>query len=191
MFDVLVVAGFLLSFAASGIYIVSIFRGRTKPHLFTHLVWAIVTLIAFFGSLVSGGGYGAWIIGITGFFSIVITLLSLKYGTKDIQRVDMFFLVAAILSIIPWLILRDPLWTVVLATGIDFCGYMPTIRKTWKAPESEALSSWILGSVKSAVGILALGSFSITTVIFPLEIVIMNAIVVGIIVVRRRNLGRI
>ena len=182
----LTAVGVVLSFAATGIYIVSIVRGKTKPHLFTYLVWSIVTIIAFFGSLVSGGGYGAWLTGLSGFFTVVVMVLCFRYGTKDIKPIDTFFLIAALISIVPWLIFKDPLWSVVLATAIDVCGYLPTIRKTWKAPQSEVAAGWALGTVRSAISLVTLGAFNITTVIFPLEILIMNSIVVYVIFWRRR-----
>ena len=177
--------GFLLSFAATGIYIVDIVRGNTKPHFYTYLVWSIVTMIAFFGSLAAGGGYGAWVIGITGFLTIVVMLLSLKYGTKDIKPIDTYFLIAACVAILPWLVLKDPLWSVILAVIIDALGYFPTIRKTWKAPRSEIFSPWILGSVKAALALVTLQSFNLTTILFPAEILIMNTVVAYIILARR------
>jgi hypothetical protein len=189
MILLLTVLGFVLSFISTGIYVADILRGRTKPHLYTYVVWSIVTLIAFFGSLVSGGGYGAWIIGVTGLLTVVIVPLSVKYGTKDIKIIDAVFLCGALISIVPWLILKDPLWSVVLAVIIDICGYLPTMRKTWSAPESEILSPWAMGGVKSALAIVTLDAFSVTTVLFPAEIVVMNGIL-SYIIISRRGLGK-
>lgn len=183
----LTIIGFVLSFASTGIYVVDIVRGKTRPHLYTYVVWSIVTMIAFFGSLVSGGGYGAWIIGITGLLTVVIVPLSLKYGTKDIQTIDTVFLCGALIAIVPWLILEDPLWSVVLAVIIDICGYVPTMRKTWRAPESEILSPWAMGGVKSVLAIVTLDAFSVITVLFPAEIVVMNCILAWIIISRRKG----
>ena len=179
--------GIILSLASTSIYILTIFQGKTKPHLYTHIVWSIVTFIAFFGSLTAGGGIGAWIIGVTGFTSGIIVLLSFKYGTKDIKPVDALFLFAALVSIIPWVIFKDPFWSVILAVAIDMCGYFPTMRKTWKTPSSEVVSAWAIGSVKALVAIIALSNFNIITVLFPAEYFIMNSIVAYIIVSRRNQ----
>ena len=34
-------------------YIRDIFKGKTKPHLYSNIIWAIVTTLAFFGQLVA------------------------------------------------------------------------------------------------------------------------------------------
>ena len=118
---------------------------------------------------------------------VVIFLLSFKYGTKDIKPIDKVFLIAALVSIIPWLVLKDPLWSVIIAVAIDMCGYFPTMRKTWKAPNSEVFSAWAIGCVKALIAIIALSNFNITTVLFPAEYLIMNSIVAYIIVSRGKR----
>ncbi len=183
----LTLVGVILSVVGTGIYIVGIFKGKTKPHLYTNIIWSIVTIIAFLGSLTSGGGIGAWVIGFTGFTSVVIFLLSFKYGTKDIKQIDTIFLVAALISIIPWIVLKDPFWSVIIAVIIDMFGYFPTIRKTWRDPSSEVYLPWAIGSVKAVIAIIALSNFNILTVLFPIEYLVMNSIVVYIIISRRNN----
>lgn len=44
----------ILSLIGEGIYIVSIYRGQTKPHLYTHFVWAIVSGVAFLPNWTAG-----------------------------------------------------------------------------------------------------------------------------------------
>ena len=141
--------------------------------------------IAFLGSLVAGGGAGAWLVGLATLLNTVVLILSFKYGTTDIKTIDTFFLCGALLAIIPWLILKDPLWSVVLAVLIDICGYFPTMRKTWLRPKSEKALPWALGGIKSITNIATLGTFNMTTVLFPAEIIFMNALLTGIILFRK------
>src|SRR3989338_5771506 len=67
----------ILAFVSSFIYIRDIFRGNSKPHTYTWLIWAIVTWIAFGGQWVSGGGPGAWATGASAVLSTFTLLLSL------------------------------------------------------------------------------------------------------------------
>lgn len=178
--------GVILSLLSMSIYIVSILRGNTRPHLYTYLIWSIVTLIAFLGSLAAGGGVGAWVVGVTGFTSIIIFVLSFKYGTKDIKPIDTVFLIAALVSIISWVLFKNPLWSVVLAVIIDMCGYFPTIRKTWRDPNSEIFSAWAIGGIQALTAIVALSNFNFLTLLFPIEYFLMNCIIGCIILARGR-----
>ena len=65
----------LLALLSSFLYIRDIFRGNTKPHTYTWLIWSIVTTIAFFGQWVSGGGAGSWATGVAAVVTIFTLLL--------------------------------------------------------------------------------------------------------------------
>ncbi len=102
----------LLALISSIIYIKDIFRGNTKPHTYTWLIWSIVTTIAFIGQWVSGGGPGSWATGVAAVVTIFTLFLSLKggYGTKDVTNFDKVCLVLAIVSILPWVLTKNVLW---------------------------------------------------------------------------------
>ena len=48
-------------------YILDILRGKTKPHLYTWIIWAIVTVLAciYYPMASRGGGAGSWTTGVT------------------------------------------------------------------------------------------------------------------------------
>ena len=166
-------------------YIRDIFRGKTKPHLYTYLIWSIVTALAFFGQLSAGGGAGAWTTGVMAILTIFVLLLCFKYGTEDITFLDAVFLVGALVAIIPWWITNDPMYSVILATAIDVLAFFPTIRKTYNDPSSETLISYISNLIRHPLSILALSVYSVTTVVYPAALFVMNAILVLVIVFRR------
>ena len=76
-------------------YVRDILSKKTKPHLYTYLIWSIVTIVAFVGQYISGGGPGSWSTGVTGLLTIVILGLTFRYGTKDVTRFDGIFLIGA------------------------------------------------------------------------------------------------
>jgi hypothetical protein len=176
-----------LALVSSYLYIRDIFRGNTKPHTYTWLIWAIVTTIAFFGQVVSGGGPGSWATGVAAVVTIITLLLSLKgkYGTKDITNFDKICLVLAILSILPWLLTKSVLWSVLLATFIDLIAFFPTMRKTWHAPKSESLGSMYADAVKHALSTFSMGTYSLITLIYPLSVLATKFVIIGEIVFLR------
>lgn len=178
----------ILALVSSFIYIKDIFRGNTKPHTYTWLIWSIVTTIAFFGQWVSGGGPGSWATGVAAIVTIFTLILSLKgnYGTKDITNFDKVCLVLAILSILPWVLTKNVLWSVILATIIDLIAFFPTMRKTWHAPQSESLGSMYVDAVKHSLSMFSMGSYSLINLIYPAAVLLTKFIIIGEIEFLRR-----
>lgn len=178
----------LLALISAYLYVRDIFLGNTKPHTYTWLIWAIVTTIAFFGQVVSGGGPGSWATGVAAVATIFTLLLSLKggYGTKDVTTFDRICLILAILSIFPWLLTKNVLWSVLLATFIDLIAFFPTMRKTWHAPKSESLGSMYVDAVKHALSTFSMGTYSLITLVYPLSVLATKLVIIGEIVYLRK-----
>lgn len=177
----------LLSVIAVIPYIYDTLKGKTKPHLYTMIIWAIVTTLAFFGQYTAGAGPGAWTTGVTAIFTVVVLILSLKYGTDDITTFDTALLVFALLAIIPWWFTKDPTLSVVIATFIDVCAFLPTIRKTFKDPTSETLFTWIANFLRHGLALCALTTFVLATYVYPAALCFMNIVVALVILSRRKN----
>jgi hypothetical protein len=189
MFDFQNLIGILaviLSFLGSGIYIRSILQCKTKPHFYTHFVWAILTFIAFFAQVYDEGGAGSWATGATAITILATAILALKFGTKDITRGDKISLFAALIAIVPWVMTDNPLWSVILISLIDVIAYYPTIRKSWYKPFEENLTSYAIGGIKFGLSIVALDNFTIVTTLYPAVIVIANIFLISICLWRQR-----
>lgn len=179
----------ILAFAGLIPYVIDIFRQKTKPHIFTWAVWAIITVLAFLAQWQSGAGAGSWTTGVTGLITIFIALISIKYGSKDITKSDTIIFIAALIAIIPWFLTRNPTISIIILTIIDVLAFIPTIRKTIKAPDSETLSSYVLHTIRHSLSVTALASYSIATFLFPSALAIMNLIIAIIIIRSRRRLA--
>lgn len=177
----------LLTFVALIPYILDIFNNKTKPHIFTWAVWAIVTILAFLGQWQKGGGAGSWTTGVTGIITILIAIIALFKGSRDITKMDVAIFIGALAAIVPWYFTKDPTASVVLLTIIDAVAFIPTIRKTMNDPQSETLMSYILHAVRHALSIFALTSYNLATYFYPLVLAIMNCIVIGVIVTSHRK----
>ncbi len=178
----------ILAFISSAIYIQDIFKGNTKPHVYTWLIWSIVTWIAFGGQFVSGGGPGAWATGASAFLTTFILFLSLKgnYGTKDITNFDKICLFLALVSILPWLLVDSILWSVILASLIDVIGFFPTMRKTWSNPKSESLKSMWVDFVKHSLSIMSMRNYSLITWLYPAAVLLTKIIIITEIIYLRK-----
>lgn len=182
-------AAFLIGLWGTAVYIASIFRGETRPHVYTHLVWGLVTLIAFLGQLADKAGPGAWALGITAAACLFQAALALKWGEKNITRGDKLSLVAAVIAVVPWMLTDDPLLSVVLASVISGVAFFPTIRKSWTKPTEENLTAYMIANVKLALSLVALTNFTVTTLVYPVSSIVINTAFVLLCVYRRAALA--
>lgn len=159
--------------------------GKTKPHAFSWLVWGILQVAVFFASTSKGGGTGAWAIGATAVLDFVIFGISLFKGEKEITRLDKTSLIVALLGMGLWVVTTDPIWSVLIATGVDVVGFLPTFRKAYKRPEEESITVYTFGAMSFAISLFALQAVNITTFLYPASIVISNAIFVTMVICRR------
>jgi hypothetical protein len=171
-------------------YIAGMVKGRLKPHLFTWLVWTLMTIIVAAGQVTAGAGAGAWPTIITAILCIIITIGALKYGEKHITRSDWGFLLAGLAAVPLWLVTKDPTASVILATAIDVSAFGPTIRKSWHQPWQESMLNCISSLAKHVATLLAITNYNIATALFPLALIAANALVITILILRRRAIPR-
>lgn len=186
MKEILGLITIVLALFGNGLYIRSILKHKTKPHLFTWLCWSISSSTIFIAQFLNGAGPGSWGTSFIAVFAIFIAILSFKYGTKDITFSDKIYLSLSLFSILLWFILKNPFWSVVTLVTMDFFAFFPTIRKTIKDPRSENSSLYSFGFVRHLVSILAMKNYSIITTLFPAMLVVMNFLMISIFVYFRK-----
>jgi hypothetical protein len=189
--ELLSAAAIALTFAIFIPYIRSIRRGLTKPHVFSWVIWALATFVVFLAQLAGSGGVGAWPIGVSGVITAYIAVLAYrKQADTAITRTDWVFLIVALAAVPSWFLASDPLWAVVILTGLDLAGFGPTFRSAYYRPHDERMGFYALAAVRNVLAILALEHYSLTTVLFPAAVGVACAAFVAMVAYRRRLLAR-
>ncbi|QQG37764.1 MAG: hypothetical protein HYS26_04025 [Candidatus Kaiserbacteria bacterium] len=178
-----------LALVAYATYFRSIFRGDTKPHLFTWLIFGVVDGVVFWIQVGDGGGPGSWILGVAAVMNTLVAISALRYGERNIRIIDWICLGGASLGITLWLLADDPLSAVVFFVITGTFAVAPTFRKSYRKPHEESVSIWAIDVVRFALSIVALESQTLVTVLFPLAVVVQNAALVAFLLIRRRQLG--
>jgi len=187
--ELLSAAGIVLTFVIFVPYIRSIRQGRTKPHVFSWFIWASGTVVVFLAQLAGGGGLGAWPIGVSGLVTGYIALLAYRKRTdRSITTSDWVFFAAALAALPGWFLTSNPLWAVLILTGVDLAGFGPTFRSAYVRPYDERTGFYLLGAVRNLIAILALERYSLTTVLFPAAVGVACFIFVAMVTYRRRAL---
>ncbi|CAG9265919.1 MULTISPECIES: hypothetical protein [Paraburkholderia] len=179
------VIGSVVSLVAAIPYGLAIVRRAVRPHLFTWLIWSIVTTIAAAGQFVAGAGPSAWCTAAIAATCILIFVASIYRGEKSWTRSDWTFLGAALSAIPLWILTEDPTLSICLVTLIELAGLGPTVRKTIRDPWSESLAYFVLCIVKYALAILALRQWTVAVAFYPLVNIIASVGICLVMVVQR------
>jgi hypothetical protein len=171
-------------------YFKDLFAGKTKPHLYTWLVWGVTQGTASVALIKGGGNFAAISVILGAILVLSIFVLSFKYGTKNITKSDTIVLVLALLAIVVWWQLDSALIAVLMVSAIDGIGYIPTFRKTWSDPLSETPVFWLLMALAMIITIISSGEYNLLTVTYVAVLGVCNATVLGITVFRRKSIAR-
>lgn len=185
---VLGVVATILGFVGYVPYFRDIFRGTTRPHVFSWFVWGLLTGIAFFAQITKGGGAGAWVTGSSAVICTCIAALAFFYGKRQITKSDWFSFAGALLGLLFWQLTNDPLLAVIFVTVTDALAFAPTFRKAYYKPDEETASTFMLSSIKFLIALAAFESFNLTTALYPISLVLANGSFAAMLLVRRRKI---
>ena len=158
---------------------------KIRPHMFSWIVWGTVNAITFFAQASRGAGAGAWATGFSAVGCLFIALLAGLYGEKKITKSDWAAFLSSLAAIPLWYVTKDPLWSVILLTGISTMAFYPTARKSWSKPHEEMTTQFLLSDIKHVASIFAIAKYSLVTVLYPAAGIILNTSLAGAVLFRR------
>ncbi len=169
------------------IYARAILRGKAKPHRTTRLVLLIITALATASLFAQHDRVAIWLAGASTLQASLIFYLSIKRGMGGWSKSDIICLLIAVLGIFLWQTTQNPLIALYAAIISDFTGMVPALVKTYKYPETEIASYFLLDVVAGTLSLTALSNWNIANYAYPLYIVGINAVMVILI---RFKLGK-
>lgn len=154
-----IIAG-ILALAGYIPYIISIFLGHTRPERATWFIWTLVGGLLAISYLFSGDQNTIWLP--IGYFigPLFVAILSIKYGYSTWSKLDTICVVAALISIIPWLLSKNPMFTLLLNVLIDSTGAIPTLIKTYREPETEDFTAWLIFFIANTLQVVAISEWN-------------------------------
>ncbi|TAL29098.1 MAG: hypothetical protein EPN97_13745 [Alphaproteobacteria bacterium] len=171
-------------------YFIGIFKGRTKPHAFSWIIWALVTGITSAAQIVSHGGAGAWVTIIEALATSAVSIIALFKGETNITRGDKIGFGLSLSAIPLWIATGDPLWSVILVTAISVSGFWPTFRKSWPQPWGEVAQTYLLAAPAYALSITALDELNWTTALYPGVLMVANLAFGATLLLRRKHVAK-
>lgn len=172
-------------------YIRDTMKGKTKPHVFSWGIGMIVAFIAFGLQIQEQSGPAAYVTLSAATLSSVMVFYAFKNKDKDITVFDYICLVLSVLALIAWLLAKQPVLSMVFVVLTELISFFPTLRKSWKAPYSETLSSYVTNFFRFIVALLALDKYTFVAIGFPLTWLLLNGSFALLLVYRRKQLAEV
>ena len=137
MKTIFLVLSIVAGFTSPLIGISSVIWGNFRPQRMTRFLIFLLSLL-FVGTLVAQGDKnGIYIASAQLLGSMVILGLSIKKGIGGWGKVDKIVLLMTLASLVIWKTTSNALLVLLMSMVTDFIGFVPTIIKTWKWPETE------------------------------------------------------
>ena len=169
-------------------YIRDTLHGTTKPNRASWTIWFVAPIIASIISFTKGGGISALPVFMAGFIPFLVILASFwnKNAYWKLGILDYICFFFALFSVAAWIFLQEGVLATICAILADFIAFIPTYIKSWRAPETETLSSYYSGSFNALLSISTLSAVTFNTAGFAIYLLFGNLLEVFIVLFRRK-----
>ena len=179
----------VVAFFAYVIYIRSILKGETKPNKATWWIWTLMGAVIGVSYYLSGAVNTIWVPFVEFLGPFSIALLSLKYGEGGLNdKTDIICLTGATISIILWIIFKNPVVALVTNLVIDAFALIPTIKKSYKRPAGEDFWAWFGTGVADGMNLFAVERFSFAILLYPIYMLVSDLIIIIILFFKKKGL---
>lgn len=182
-----VILGAVAATAGTARYVWATLTGRAQPNRVTWGCWALAPLVAFAAELQEGVGLRSLMTFAVGFGPLLIFLAS--FVNQDAYwRLGAFDVACGVLSIAAlagWALTRSGVVAIVFALVADLLAGIPTVLKTWSAPQTEEPILFALSTVNAGVALLTIDEWTTAQAAFPAYIAVMGVLLTAIAYRRR------
>lgn len=162
-----IIAG-ILALAGYVPYIYSTIHGSTRPNKASWIIWTLVGGLLAFSYIAEGEMSTAWVPLSYFLGPLIVAILSFRYGYSEWTKLDKICVVAAIISLIPWLLSKNASLTLIINLVIDGAGAIPTLVKSWHEPETEDFTAWFIFFIANTLEVIAIQDWWNIAVLYPI-----------------------
>lgn len=185
----LAIIGAVLALFSTLPYIIDIVKGRTKPNIVSWFTWTLLTAIAMAAAFTAHEPKTGLLMAASTVCVAAVVILGLKYGIAKFSFFDIMCQLGALLGLLFWLVFNSPTIGIVVPVIIDFIAALPTWKHSWQEPAEETWQTFLIGVFAPIFTIASLTRFNTASLLYPLYLTLANAIIVSIVLGRRKQLG--
>ena len=187
------VAVFALAAGVLGIvgtvpYLRDMLRGTTVPHRGSWLIWGLLGVIAVESQRADGAHWSLVPLVAQAAGTCLVFGLSLRWGTGGVTRLDLVLITLAGAGVAGWLAIDDPTVATGCVIAADLIAATMMVPKSWRAPHTETLTTFVLAGFGGATTVASVGSWSVALLVYPAYFTAVNTALAGVLWYRRITL---
>lgn len=188
MKEIFSVIAVILTFIGYIPYYRDILRGKTRPHIYSWSLWSLITILIIALQITGGAGSAIWVTIAAGLFCLGVVILSFRNGKREITKLDTMVASLALIAVLCWLIIDEPIISMIFVIAADMLAFIPAIRKSWIDPRSETLALYAITTVRFLFALAAIESYTFLSAAWGTAWLIANGSFSLMLVIRRRQL---
>jgi len=178
-----VIVGSVMAFLGDLSYVRDVLRRLTQPNRVSWLMWGVATSLVGVAQLRQGVGSVSLLSFSIGLGDLLIFAASFVRGNGvwRLGRFDIACGIASGVGLIVWVLTDNN--TIALAAFIvaDALATIPTLTKSWVAPQSESLAPYVTAAVSGLLVISTVEVWASGSVAFPIWIISINLALIFVI----------
>jgi hypothetical protein len=176
----------VMAIVAAVIYVLQTLRGEIRPHPLSWFLFGILSATGYWVQRDQGANQGSWTLLAMTIICFLFVAASVARGERSFSWREWAFAIAGGAVFVLYLFTKEANAAAALTTVVDALGYGPTFVRGWSHPKKDSITSFALNSAKFVPSLMAMDPISFATCSYPATLLVLNAAVTIMLVMRRR-----
>ncbi len=167
-------------------YIRSTLSGATRPNRVTWSLWGVEGILAFAVEIQQHVGLVSLTTLMLGLVPCVVVVSSFR-NPRGVWTIGVFDIACGAIAasgLIFWGLINEPTVALVSFVIADQVAALPTVRKSWLAPETESPRVFFMGVINCGITLFTLKSLTTAGILFP-GCILVTDLLLGVLIVTR------
>ncbi len=177
----LVLLSVCISLIGATAYIKDTLKGTTKPNRVSQFLWAFAPLLATAAAVSAGANVWATVrVFMSGLMPLFILIASF-YNPKSYWKLTLFDYLCGVFSLVAigfWVLADSPILAILFFAVADGFAAIPTIVKSFKAPETETRITYLLSTLSVVLVIPSIPIWNVQNSAFQIYLLTVNLIII-------------
>jgi hypothetical protein len=173
-----VILGAVVGLCGSALYIRDTVRGLTHPNRVSWFLWGAAPMLAFAVEVRSGVGLRSLMTFTVGLGPLLVVAASFlnRNAVWRVTRLDVACGALSVAGTVVWLVSRQGLVALAASIAADALAGVPTLVKSWRAPQTESASAYLGALANSTITLLTVTTATAAIVAFPAYITLIAGV---------------